>query len=289
MSDLALCVGIRGDMMKFSPYLKIASLALSLNLSVLAAPAELLDTKAMSAKTPEARGTLIANELEKANDGFQGEESDMEMVLIDAYGAKTTRLMAGKILEVPGDGDKSLMTFLNPKDVKGTKMLTHSHKGDDDDQWLYLPTIKRVKRISSSNKSSSFMGSEFSYEDLGSQEIDKYNFKWIKDVKFKSGVPGWIVQRIPKANSGYSKMIMTISSKYMNPIKMEYYDRKGELLKVASFTAFKSYKVGNKNLWRAGQIHMKNVQTKKESTMQWKQRKLGQGHSERDFKKTSLK
>ena len=133
------------------------------------------------------------------------------------------------------------------------------------------------------------MGSEFSYEDLGSQEVDKYNFKWIKDVKFKSGVPGWIVQRIPKSNSGYSKMIMTVSSKYMNPIKMEYYDRKGELLKVATFSAFKEYKVGSKNLWRAGQIHMKNVQTKKESTMQWKERKLGESLSQRDFKKTSLK
>lgn len=250
---------------------------------------DLLNTKFMSSKTPEIRGTLIARGLEYKNENFKGEESDMEMILIDAYGAKTTRVMAGKTLEVEGDGDKSLMTFLNPKDVKGTKMLTHSHKGEDDDQWLYLPTIRRVKRISSSNKSSSFMGSEFSYEDLGSQEVDKYNFKWLKDTTLDSGVKGWIVERVPKSNSGYSKMVMTISSKFMNPVKMEYFDRKGELLKIANFTDFKSYKVGDKTLWRASKIHMKNVQTKKESTMEWKKRKLGVNHSARDFKKTSLK
>ncbi len=282
--------------MKLTTYLKCAGLILALNPAAFAVEVEfkpsmdLLNTKFMSSKAADVRGTLIAKGLEYKNEGFKGEESDMEMVLIDAYGAKTTRIMEGKTLEVDGDGDMSLMEFLNPKDVKGTKMLTHSHKGDDDDQWLFLPTIKRVKRISSSNKSSSFMGSEFSYEDLGSQEVEKYNFKWLADMKTKKGgLGGWKIERIPKANSGYSKMIMTISAKYMNPIKVEYYDRKGELLKVAAFSDFKGYKVGGKTLWRANKIHMKNVQTKKESTMDWKKRKLGASLSSRDFKKTSLK
>lgn len=250
---------------------------------------ELMNSKLMSKKTPEQRGTLIAKGLQSQNEGFKGEESDMEMVLIDAYGAKTTRVMKGKTLEVDGDGDMSLMEFLNPKDVKGTKMLTHSHKGDDDDQWLYLPTIKRVKRISSSNKSSSFMGSEFSYEDLGSQEIEKYNFKWLKDIKKGKKLVGWEIERVPKTNSGYSKMVMTISTKYMNPTKIDYYDRKGELLKEANFSGFQSQKVGKKKLWRATKIDMKNVQTKKESIMEWKKRKLGAALKSRDFKKTSLR
>jgi hypothetical protein len=251
---------------------------------------DLLNTKFMASKTPEIRGTLIAEGMEHANEKFIGEESDMEMVLIDAYGAKTTRVMQGKVREVSGDGDQSLMTFLNPKDVKGTKMLTHSHKKEDDDQWLFLPTVKRVKRISSSNKSSSFMGSEFSFEDLGSQETDKYNFKWLKDVTIgKEKTKGWQVERVPKSNSGYSKMIMTVSSQLMNPVKIDYYDRKGKILKEARFSGFKSYKIGNKTLWRASKIHMKNLQTKKESTMEWKSRRLGIETSARDFKKTSLK
>jgi outer membrane lipoprotein-sorting protein len=237
------------------------------------------------AVTPEQKGLSIAKKMQAQNDGFVGEDSEMEMVLIDAYGAKTTRVMEGKVMEVDGDGDKSISIFLNPKDVKGTKMLTHTHKDDDDDQWLYLPTVRRVKRISSSNKSSAFMGSEFSYEDLGSQEIEKYNFKWLKDIKGK----GWLVQRVPKTKSGYSKMVMTVSKKYMNPVKIEYFDRKSELLKVGVFSNWKQFKIGKKVVWRANKIHMKNVQTKKESIFEWKNRKLGVKHKTRDFNKTALK
>ena len=242
------------------------------------------------AATAEQKGLEIAKKMEAANNGFRGEQSQMEMILIDAYGTQTKRVMNGLVQEVKGDGDKSISIFENPKDVKGTKMLTHSHKGDDDDQWLYLPTVRRVKRISSSNKSSSFMGSEFSYEDLGSQEIEKYNYKWIKDVKIgKKGAKGWIIERVPKSNSGYTKMVMTVAKKYMNPIKVEYYDRKKELLKVAKFSGFKKYKVGKKSMWRSNKIEMNNVQTKKKSIFEWKKRKIGVSHSKKTFQKSSLK
>lgn len=238
--------------------------------------------------TPEQKGLEIAQKMQKANNGFVGEESLMEMVLIDAYGAKTTRIMKGMVMEVEGDGDKSISIFQNPKDVKGTKMLTHTHKEGDDDQWLYLPTVRRVKRITSSNKSSSFMGSEFSYEDLGSQEIEKYNYKWLNDIKIGKDA-GWKVERVPKTKSGYSKMVMYVSQKLLNPVKIEYYDRKSELLKVAEFSNWKGYTVGGKKMWRSNKIHMKNVQTKKESIFEWKERKIGVKHKTREFNKNSLK
>lgn len=248
----------------------------------------LLLMSSLFAATPAEKGLEIAKKMQAANNGFVGEESKMEMVLIDAYGAKTTRVMTGMVMEVDGDGDKSISIFENPQDVKGTKMLTHSHKNDDDDQWLYLPTFRRVKRISSSNKSSSFMGSEFSYEDLGSQEIEKYDYKWMKDIKI-DGKDGWLLERKPKSKSGYSRMVMKISKEYMNPVQVEYYDRKNELLKVADFSNFKKFKVGKKTMWRANKIHMKNVQTKKESIFEWKDRKIGVAHKSRDFNKTALK
>jgi hypothetical protein len=244
---------------------------------------------ALSKETPEQKGLRIAKLTREKNEGFKGETAEMEMILIDAYNSKTVRQMTSKVMEDDSDGDKSLMVFLNPKDVKGTKMLTHSHKDSDDDQWLFLPSLRRVKRISSRNKSSSFMGSEFSYEDLGSQEIEKYNYKWIRDAKTKKGEQLWILQRVPKKKSGYSKMVMYVSKGKNNPVKIDYYDRKGELLKSATFTDYKVYKVGKKKLYRAHKIHMKNVQTKKQSIFTWKQRKLGVGHKSRDFDKRSLK
>lgn len=241
-------------------------------------------------ESPEAKGMRIAKEVEVKSNGFIGETTTMKMVLIDAYGAKTTRIMEGKVLEVKGDGDKSLSIFLNPKDVKGTKMLTHTHKSKDDSQWLYLPSLRRVKRISSSNKSSSFMGSEFSYEDLGSQELEKYNYKWLKDAKMgKKKKAIWVLERKPKIKSGYSKQIIYMSKKIHSPLKIEYFDRKSELLKTAVFTGYKTYKVKGKKIHRAGQIHMKNVQTKKESIFSWSSRKIGIKLPARMFKKTGLK
>lgn len=243
---------------------------------------------ATAAEGPEAKGLRIAKTAEQRNNGFVGEKSDMKLTLIDAYGAKTVREMQGKVMEVPGDGDKSLSIFLNPKDVKGTKMLTWSHKLDDDDQWLYMPTVRRVKRISSRNKSASFMGSEFSYEDLGSQEVEKYSYKWLKDSQV-DGKPVWVLERKPKKKSGYSKQIIYMDQKLHNPLQIEYYDRKGELLKIANFDKYKSFKVNGKTLWRTSGIHMKNVQTKKESIINWANQQLGVNFKEREFKKNSLK
>ena len=122
-------------------------------------------------------GLEIAKKNDLANQGFVSERSVMEMKLINAHGDITTRRMKSEIVEGKNDGDKSIVIFEWPADVKGTKMLTHSKKTGDDQQWLFLPAIKRVKRISSRNKSGSFMGSEFSYEDLGSQEIEKFTYE----------------------------------------------------------------------------------------------------------------
>jgi hypothetical protein len=246
----------------------------------------LVNCSLLWAASPQEEGLKLAKELEAANIGFKGDTSIMKMTLIDAHGTKTVREMEGKVLEVDGDGDKSLINFLNPKDVKGTKMLTWSHKNGDDDQWLYLPSLKRVKRISSSGKASSFMGSEFSYEDLGSQEIEKFKFELLKsdDKELKK------LARFPKdeADSGYSKQVLFISPKYMSAVKAEYYDRKKELLKVASFDGFKAYNVGGKTMYRASSIHMKNVQTKKESIITWENREIGKKLKDSDFESKNL-
>ena len=89
--------------------------------------------------------------------------------------------MRVKVLEVEDDGDRSLFIFDEPRDVAGTAMLVHSHKDAADDQWLYLPALTRVKRISSSNRSGSFMGSEFAYEDMSVPEVEKFTYRYLRD------------------------------------------------------------------------------------------------------------
>lgn len=242
----------------------------------------------LNAETPEEKGLRIAKMMEEQNDGFLGESSDMLMVLIDAHGSRVERKMDGKVMEMDDDGDRSLIDFQSPLDVRGTKMLTWSHKDDDDDQWLYLPSVRRVKRISSSGQSSSFLGSEFSFEDLGSQEIEKFNFKFLKDDKV-NGHDVWVLERVPKESSGYSKQVMSVRKDIKAPIKIEYYDRREELLKIAEFEDFEKFEVGDETFHRASKIHMKNQQTRKESIFEWKDRKLGVKHSPADFQQRSLR
>ena len=244
----------------------------------------LLTALPLLAETPEEKGLRIAIENDKNNDGFGGEFSEMTMVLINAHGDRIERKMTTQTRETKREGDQSVSTFLWPADVKGTKMLTWTYKKKDDDQWLYLPALKRVKRISSRNKSGAFMGSEFSYEDLGSQEVEKFKHSWLEDTTLE-GREVWKMQRIPVSKkSGYSKQVVWVDKEYHNPVRIDYYDRKGELLKTASFRDYRKLD----KFWRVHEIEMNNHQTKKSSIITWSTRDLGKDFDEYEFESQSL-
>jgi len=120
----------------------------------------------VDAQNSQAKGLAIAEMQDYRSTGWQDLEVDMVMVLRNRSGKKTQREMQSRYMEVVGDGSKSLSIFDKPRTIKGTAMLTWSHALKPDDQWLFLPALKRVKRISSKNKSGPFMGSEFAFEDL---------------------------------------------------------------------------------------------------------------------------
>jgi outer membrane lipoprotein-sorting protein len=192
-----------------------------------------------------------------------------------------------KILEVESDGDKNLTIFDNPRDVKGTAFLTYSHKVRDDDQWLYLPALKRVKRISSRNKSGSFMGSEFAYEDYASQEVEKYTYKWIRDEVYE-GQESFVVERYPvdKKNSGYTRQVTWIDKKDYRTLKVEYFDRKNSHLKTLTIKGYKKYL---DKYWRADELNMVNHQNGKSTRLEFSNYKFKIGLKDSDFNKNSLK
>ncbi len=223
------------------------------------------------AASPAARGLEIATTIHAANAGYGAERATMEMILINAHGDKTTRKMDSVTREFPGDGERSLLEFLWPADVKGTRMLTWNHKTKNDDQWLYLPAVGGVKRISARSKTGSFMGSEFSYEDLGGQEVERFTYKFITEETL-NGRKVWVSDRFPTdKKSGYTRQRVYADQGYMNAVKVEYFDRRGELLKTATFSTFKKYG----KFWRPDEVHMINHQTKKQSTLTLNHRKLG--------------
>ncbi len=233
------------------------------------------------------KGLEIAKRMDAASDGYVGETSSMRLILIDSSGKRIEREMEGSSIELK-DMDRTIMNFVKPLDVKGTKLLTWAKHDDDDDQWLFLPSLKRVKRINSKTKGSSFMGSEFSFEDLGGQAIEKYTFDLKKEESF-GNEKVWVLERVAKGKSSYSKVVIYVSKKHLTTMKSEYYNQRNELVKIAVFSDFSDYKIGKKTIHRAGKIEMKNVQNNKQSIFLWENRKLGVKLSAGEFTKDSLR
>jgi len=142
-------------------------------------------------------------------------EQDMQMVLIDKNGKKRNRNLHTYSKDF-GVDEHQIMFFKSPADVKNTSFLTYDYDkaSKDDDQWLYLPALKKVKRIPSSDKSSSFMGSDFSYFDMTDRNLEDFDFKLLKETKVR-GKAAWMIEATPRTKkvrkeSGYSKTIAIV-------------------------------------------------------------------------------
>lgn len=236
--------------------------------------------------TPEEKGLAIAMESERRNTGWQDSQATMKMILKNQAGNSSERDIRIQSLEVENDGDKSLTIFRSPRDVKGTAFLSFSHATTPDEQWLYLPALKRVKRIASKNKSGPFMGSEFAFEDLSSFEVAKYSYRYL-GTETLNGVKTYKSELTPAyEHSGYSKMISWIDIDEFRIQKIEYYDRKGDLLKTQTFHDYQQYL---DQYWRAHRMMMVNHQVGKSTELLWSDFRFQAGLEDRDFNKNTLK
>ncbi len=236
-----------------------------------------------SAQTPEERGLEIALAAEQADLGFNSSSVELKMTLKNKNGQTSERNLTTKTLELTEDGDKSLIIFNSPKDVKGTSTLTFTHKIGSDDQWLFLPSIKRVKRISSNNKSGPFVGSEFAYEDLSSQEIEKYSYKFLDENDNLL-----LVEQDPvDPKSGYTRRIVSYNKdKDYRIEKVDFYDRKNALLKTLTYSDYNIYK---DKFWRAGTFNMVNHQSNKETLLEFSHYNFDVELTDEDFTQVALK
>lgn len=234
----------------------------------------------------EEKGLAIAKAAKTKGEGWKDSTGKMKMILSNAQGQESSRELRILSLEILTDGDKTLSIFDTPADVRNTKMLTYSHNNAPDEQWLYLPALKRVKRISSNSKSGSFMGSEFSFEDLSSFEIEKFKYKYLGEETV-NGLLCYKSEAIPtEENSGYSKQIIWLDQDELRAQKIEYYDRKNALLKTQLFADYTLYEG---KFWRAKKSIMRNHQTKKSTLLNWSELKFNQGLTEDDFHQNVLK
>ncbi len=167
------------------------------------------------AEDPEARAIM-----EKVDDRDDGDNraADMQMLLIDKKGRQRLRQIR-TFSKDKGADVLSLMFFLHPADVKDTAFLTYDYDDStkDDDQWLYLPALQKTKRIATSDKSGSFMGSDLNYADMTTLDLEDYDFSFYAKGREKmvNGHKTWVIWALPRSakvvkETGYDKALLFV-------------------------------------------------------------------------------
>lgn len=205
--------------------MKIMKVVLAIMLSLLAMQSAIA---AMSARD-------IMEAVDDRDDG-DNRVADMKMVLIDKNGDTRTRTIRSYDKD-KGDDKQRIMFFLSPADVKDTAFLTYDYDAydKDDDQWLYLPALRKTKRIASSDKSGSFMGSDFNYADMTRKNLDAYDFKILKEGDVR-GSKVWLIEAMPKTRkeieeTGYKKSVLFVRQNNFVVVRAVHWTSEGNELK----------------------------------------------------------
>ena len=217
---------------------------------------------------PAAAWALTAIEIMDKNfmvGKYADSTSETTMTLTNKSGQQRVRKTFGTSkLDNNGIDNKRMTRFLEPTDVKGTVSLLVEHSDKDDDIWIYLPSVKKVRRLISSNKKDSFVGTDFSYGDVIGHKVKEWSHTIVKEEDV-DGKPCYVIESIPKdatikTNTGYSKRIGWIQKDNLVTVKAISYDEAGELLKEAKYSHWKEVDTV-KHKWQAGILEAKNLQT----------------------------
>ena len=228
-----------------------------------------------SVEEPKVYGRQIAEHADLYDRGWRDEVVQGTMTLFDGDGDSVRRAYTRMALENFTDGDKFIVKFVSPAEIKGVAALTHENSGSSDDNWLYLPSTKRVRRISGANNTASFQGTEFTYEDLSNLDHAEYEWRFQEETELqRDGAPLKVLKLDAKptySDTGYSRITVYYSQEHWRQERIEYYDKAGQLLKTRDT---RGWKLVHGRFWRAGEVEMINHQTGKKTTLDQSRRFL---------------
>lgn len=197
------------------------------------------------------KGEEVVKVWDKCDYGFQNMRADFRLYLVAPDKTEVERRLTLRMFELfdydneglKTTGDYSVVAFTNPRDIAGTSVLIHANLDRNDDTWTFLPSLQRVKRISSANQSGNFAGTEFSFEDMASQEFQKFTYRWLREDK-NCGADGSLTcdvveQKPTYPNSGYSRQVSWYNG--CKQKKIEYFDHKNDHVKTQLFTDYRQY------------------------------------------------
>jgi len=235
----------------------------------------------------QIKGREIATEAWNRDRGFGDFGARIELTIIEDDGKRVPRKLRTRTLETP-EGDKSISIFDKPNDVKGFVRLTYAQENGQDDQWLYIPDRKRVKRISVVNDATPFMGTEFAFEDLGTQrpeEILSFDYSYLHDEACGEQ-QCFVMERIPlNPYSGYSKQVVWIDQDHYRVQKIDYYDKQDRFLKTLTYESYQQFEG---RYWRPGMMLMSNHLNGRKTLVEWSDYRFGNGYRASDFRPGSL-
>lgn len=242
---------------------------------------------AIAESSPEAAGLAVFREADRRLSGYGDLQVDLEMVLRTSNGNESRRALSIRQIEMPDDGDRLLVVFDTPKSIRGTALLSYAHKTQPDDQWMYLPSLKRVKRIATKNKSGPFLSSEFAYEDMALQEVEKYSYRLLETQEGEAGLL-YVVERVPTDEySGYGRQVVVVDAEAFRIRHIEYYDHQNRLLKTLAVSGYQLYA---ESFWKPASMLMTNLQTGKSTELVWRNYEFNTGlDADRDFSTNSLR
>jgi len=247
---------------------------------------QLVHNQLLAGLTPVEQGRALFEMKDRLDSGYQDLQVELEMVLRDRRGTETRRALAISQLEMPEEGDRLLVVFDTPKQIRGTALLSYSYRTDPDDQWLYLPAARRVKRIASQNKSGPFLSSEFAFEDMMLQELEKFEYRLLGREPCDAGSCIRVERRPLDRYSGYSRQEVLLEAETLRVEQIDYFDRVERPLKVLRVA---DYHLFDGRFWKPGRMFMENVQTGKSTELLWRDYRFATGLSaERDFSTNSL-
>jgi outer membrane lipoprotein-sorting protein len=254
--------------------------------------ATLVIATAAAATLPAARaqdldGRAIVDKADKHNRA-QDEKDQVIMTIISSRGEKRRRELTTYFKAGEGDDDRTLVRFDAPADVKGTGLLT-IEQGASDEQFLYLPELRKSKRIAGATKSQSFMGTDFSNYDMRTEDLTAHQYKKTGEETI-DGRACHVVEATPKddeaaESTGYSRRLMYVDKERWVVPKVEYYDRSAKLLKVLTTEGWKQHD----GLWRPMRVTMENKQEGSKTIIAFdKGREINKGIADKVFSKREL-
>ncbi|MCO5142168.1 MAG: outer membrane lipoprotein-sorting protein [Oligoflexia bacterium] len=232
-------------------------------------------------KSPSADAKTILEKVEK-NVSSNDEIATLKMLITEKDGTEKERAIEIK-RKGADDKQKVLVRMNSPADLKGTALLSVS-KGSESDQWLYLPSSKQTRRILSSKRSSSFMDSELSFEDMGTSSDAKYKSTVLKEETM-AGRKFHVIESVPTGESSYGKIHIWVDAEKNLVGKMEYFDKKMKPLKVSNFSGYKQF---DKGVWRAQKVQVENLQTKRGTVLELSNLQINKGLDDDEFTESAL-